>query len=1455
MSGTPDPSELIRRAVVARLGEWYGIAPEEITDERPFAELGLSSRDAVALAAELSVIVGARLPATLLWDSPTLGRLTAGVRELLAAPAEVLAPVRSGTDAPRADRTTPPIAVIGIGCRLPGGVGSPEAFWRLLTGQGDAVGTVPDGRWEPFTPPGAEETVAGISRHGAFLGGIDEIAGFDAEFFGIAPSEAVAMDPQQRMLLEVTRESLDHAAIPAGRLAGSRTGVYVGISGNEYAQLTTADLDRVDGWTPPGAALSIAANRLSYALDLRGPSLAIDTACSSSLVAIHQAVRGLATGEIDAALAAGVNLLLTPALTLGFQRTGALAADGRCKSFDASADGMVRGEGCAVVVLKRLADAERDGDRVLAVVRASAVNSDGRSNGLLAPNAEAQRALLAEAHLGLGPVTPAEVDYVEAHGTGTELGDPIEAAALGGALGRWRDPDRPLLIGSAKTNVGHLESAAGIVGFIKTVLALHHDEIPPQLHFSEPSPYIDFDALGLRVVTDSEPWPRYSGTATAGVSAFGFGGTNAHVVLQEYRPRRPVGRTAARQGEEAPAVVLLDAPNEARLREDAGELSAWLAGPGGRRRPVADLARTVTGRAGRGRHAAAAVARSTPELAEALAALAAGEPHPALVTGRPGAGSAAARGTVWVFSGYGSQWPGMGQRLLAAEPAFAEAVERLEPLLQRHAGLSLTEHLRPEAEFEVPSVVMPVIFGMQVALADLWRSYGLAPSAVVGHSMGEVAAAVVAGALDAETGTRVIATRSRLLDGLSGGAMAVIGLSEEGVRGMAPEPTSVQVAVHSSPEQCVVTGSAEDIERLVARVSAFGGLARPLASARGAGHSPQVEPLLGPFAERLGEIASTAPSCRFYSTVLEDPRAVPAFDTAYWSANLRRPVRFTQAVTAAAADGHRVFVEVSPHPTQLHPLTETLRAAGAEGALVLPTLRRGADDAVAFRSGLATLAVHGASLPPRALHPGARVADVPSPRWRHRRFWAGDAPGSAEAAGPAPPAAARAGMTTAERLRARVAEIMGYAPDSIAMDVPLTDLGLDSLMAARIMSAIADEFGTKLEPRLLLRQGTLAGVAELLDGPEPGPGQAAADRVLPRDAAERLVAHAWQSVTGGETPGAEDPLDLSGDELAARLAVALTEAGGIPVAAGELSPAAPGEPVTVASLADRVRPALEGHGAGPVRTLLTGGSRPAVFLAHPAGGTTAVYRPLVQRLRAAGADRPVFGLERRAELREVPERAAAYAALIRETAPEGGPWVLGGWSYGGLVAQEAARQMEAERPGSVGALVLIDTVLPLPAPRLTPLQEAERRFSAFAGYVERTYGRPLPLPYEQLAEMDDEEQIELVVKALEQAVELPPAVAEHQRTSYLDLRSGERHTPGRFTGRTLLYRATEPAPHTVRDTRYERADEDLGWAELCPDLTVAPLEGAHHLNLLDPPVVDRLADLLAGDLARDVGEG
>ncbi|MFF7131969.1 beta-ketoacyl synthase N-terminal-like domain-containing protein [Streptomyces sp. NPDC008196] len=1303
----------VRRLVAERVAGWTGAAAAEVPMDRPLADLGMSSRDAVVLAGELSRLAGRELPPTLLWEAATGEALVAHLCRT-AVPTAPAAPATRAT-------ASEPVAVIGVGCRLPGGVHGPADYWRLLTDGVDAIGRVPEDRWRDFTPFPPED----VPPYGGFL---DDIAGFDADFFRITPREAALMDPQQRILLEVVHEALAHAAVPAASLAGTATGVFVGVSAPEYGSLTGADPAAVDPWAPAGAALSVTAGRLAYVLDTRGPSMAVDTACSSSLVAVHHACVSLRTGESDTAIAAGVNVLLSPTVTMAFRRAGALAPDGRCKPFSPHADGIGRGEGCAAVLLKRLSDAERDGDRVLAVIRATAVNSDGRSNGLLAPNPAAQQALLADAYARAG-LTPAQVDYVEAHGTGTPLGDPIEAGALGAVLGADRDPDQPLLLGSVKSNLGHLESAAGIAGLVKTVLALHHDVIPPSLHCSEGSA---LDGTHLRVVTEGEPWPRYGGTAVAGVSGFGFGGTNAHAVLEEWRP----GVLPPRPAEEPGARLhLLSDVDEERLRDTAARLADWLRTAAAH---PADVARTLAGRAGRGSVRAAVVARDRAELADGLDALARGGSHGRVVTGERDLVGA---GPVWVFSGYGSQWAGMGRRLLAEEPAFAAAVQKLDA----ECGLALYDRLASGSELDRLEVAQPVLFGLQVALAELWRSHGVEPAAVIGHSLGEVAAAVCAGALDVSEGARIVAVRARLLSRLRGGAMAVVDLDDRELDVLDRDFPGVHVAVHSSPGQKVVTGEEPAVARLVRWLEGQGRAARSMRVV-GAGHSPQVEPLLAELTASLAEVRGRAPRVPVYSTVLDDPRGDCVFDAAHWAANLRRPVRLDRALAAAAADGRTAFVEISPHPVLGRAVTDNV-----PGALAIGTLRRGADGCADFLTQVGALYCAGGRLP----LPSGRVVDVPAPRWRHVRHWwtdgRGTAPakvrtqGGADVRVEAPEATQDTSVVA--RVCHHIAAVTGHPAGRVTPATAPADLGLDSLMAVRVRTALEREFAVELPLRDLLGAGT------------------------------------------------------------------------------------------VQELADRV-------GAGPVRPLRVTGDRPPLFLVHAAGGTTDVYRALAERL---GDERPVYGLERLEDAPTVTEKARRYAEAVTAVHPDG-PCLLGGWSFGGFVAQETARQLTAAGR-DVELVVLIDSVRPLPQPDRTPDDRLRAHFEGFARHVLDTYGVRLELPYDGLVAMDDDaKRIDTVLEILRASAEVPSAALAHQRSSYLDLRIGEAHRPGRHDGRVVLYRATEPAPHTVRDPAYERDDRALGWDEVCPGLTVVPVAG-HHLSLLDPPHVDEIAAHLGRELA------
>ncbi|MEV4053181.1 beta-ketoacyl synthase N-terminal-like domain-containing protein [Amycolatopsis sp. NPDC049688] len=1416
-----DPTtDTLCRWLLDTVAEHTGLRPEP---HHPLGDYGLSSRQAVGIAADLEERLGRRLPATLLWESPTIDHL---VRSLTGT---------EEPDVPRSTdrRRTDPVAVVGVGCRFPGADG-PGEFWELVRGGRDAVGTAPPGRWDADVAP--------------VLGGfLDDVAGFDAGHFGITPREAATMDPQQRMLLEVAWAALEDAGIAPTSLRGSRTGVFTGIATHDYGHLTMTG-GEPDLWTATGAAGSIAANRLSYVYDLRGPSMAVDTACSSSLVAVHHAVRALRDGDADLALAAGVNLMLLPGPTAAFAAAGLLAGDGRCKTFSAAADGIARAEGCGVVVLKRLADAEYDGDRVLAVIRASAVNSDGRSNGLAAPNPVAQQAMLREAYRGLDPST---VDYVEAHGTGTLLGDPIEARALGAVLGAGRGPGAPLLIGSVKTNIAHAEAAAGIAGLIKVVLAMKHGCLPPQLHFTAPNPHISFDELRLKVVTEATPWPRHAGRAIAGVSAFGFGGTNAHVVLEEpatgtpcrdageveYGRRAPgehrrssgartaktaggeprangTGREAATLPDAGVRITVLSARTRDRLAERAAQLAAWVDSPTGRCSPLADVAHTLHRRDNGDPHRAALVAAGHSELAELLRAVAAGrDPLPAgAVTGTAVAGE----GPVFVFSGHGSQWPGMGRRLLAAEPAFAAQVDKLGDPFTEHTGRSLRA-LLTGGPHDLAETQL-AIFGMQVALATRWEAFGVRPAAVLGHSLGSAAAAVVSGALTADEAVHLVATRARLLGTLGdGGAMAAVELSP----GDLARHPGVQLAVDSAPGQLTVAGEAAVLDGLVAELTAAGRSARRLPVGV-AGHSAGVEPVLGALRDALAELGGRRPLVPWYDTVLTDPRELPDFDAGYWAAHLRRPVRFRQAVTAAAADGHRVFAEVSPHPILRGSLSRTLEAAGIADAVVTGTVRRGQDEVHAFGAAAATLYCAGTRITLAGPDDGARLADVPPMPWRHERHWYTETGPRPEQPRPATTPAPAAG---AGRLTEIVAAIMGLSPDRLDPATPLVDLGLDSLMANRIREAVRRELGTEPDTAAVLRGATLADLNRDL-----------APRGRAWDAADRLVLRLWREHTGAEAAGPH--VRLAGSEHLARLlADGLTAELGTPIDPAELL-----AHDSLAAIADVARAVLDTREErGPVHVLKAGDAGTApLLLFHPGGSTCTVYRPLLDRLPAGV---PCVGFER-VPGASIEERVDRLLPLVRARRPHG-PYRLAGWSFGGALAYGVAARL-ADEGEPVELVALIDTMLPLPEPDLDPRASSARRFLRFTGYVEGTYGRTVRLGHDELALLPEEEQIELTMRRVAEAGLLSPGVLRHQQQSFEDTLAAERGTPRPYAGRVVLYRATEPyAAGLAMEPRYSRTDLAAGWADLCPRLEIVPVP-AHHLSVVDPPHVDVVARHLAG---------
>jgi phthiocerol/phenolphthiocerol synthesis type-I polyketide synthase A len=782
MTATSSAAEL-RRWLVDYLIANIGCDAGDIDLDAAFSDLGVGSRDAVVLSGELAELLGRAVSPVEFWQHPTINSL---IEHLTKPESEIQTETAGSAIGSWAGE---PIAVIGMGCRFPGDIHGPEAFWQFLGEGRSAVGEVPPDRWAPFDDgsPEVAAALSGTTRWGSFLAEIDA---FDAEFFEISPREAAKIDPQQRLLLEVAYEALEHAGIRADSLRRTQTGVFAGACAGEYGYLASTDLSQVDAWSGTGGALSIIANRISYFLDLRGPSVTVDTACSSALVAVHLACQSLRTGDSNLAIAAGVNLLLSPVITRSFDQAEAMSPTGQCHVFDASADGFVRGEGCGVVVLKRLTDALRDGDPVLAVVRGSAVNQDGRSNGLMAPNPAAQMAVLRAACSNAG-VLPTEVDYVEAHATGTLLGDPIEARALGTVLGRARPQSAPLLIGSVKSSLGHLDAAAGIASFIKAVLAVQRRHIPANLNFRTPNPHIPFADLHLKVIDKPTDWPATGRPRRAGVSSFGFGGTNAHVVLEQGPDPVPVAPGSGG----AVTKLVVSGKTDERVASTAGVLAQWLDGAGAGV-ALAEVAHTLNHH--RARHAkfATVTAFDREQAVAGLRALAAGRS----ADGSDGSDGVVAPhqgacrpGTVFVYPGHGSQWAGMGRQLLADEPAFAAAVADLEPVFVEQVGFSLRQVLAAGESLGGIDRSQPVLVGMQLALTELWRSYGVQPDVVIGYSTGEVAAAVVAGALSRADGLRVIATRSRLMAGLSGEAATALPELRTALADLAPQPPTIPV--------------------------------------------------------------------------------------------------------------------------------------------------------------------------------------------------------------------------------------------------------------------------------------------------------------------------------------------------------------------------------------------------------------------------------------------------------------------------------------------------------------------------------------------------------------------------------------------------------------------------------------------------------------------------------------
>ena len=980
-SGARQP--LLLSHVQRELQQILGLAQPPDADVG-FFDLGMDSLMAVELRNRLQQQLGKAYTVsnTLAFDYPTVNKLVEHLADKLGT-----LPQAKPKQVPLMRRPvdTDAVAIVGLACRFPG-ASDKEAYWQLLQNHGDAITEVPSERWDidAYYDPDPDTPGKMTTRYGGFIEGIDQ---FDAAFFGISPREAIELDPQQRLLLELSWQALEDAGIAPATLAGSRTGVYIGISSSDYGQLIARGGERAIGqYMGTGISHSAAVGRISYILGLEGPSIAIDTACSSSLVALHQASRGLLNGDCELTLVGGVNAILTPELTLYFSRGRFMAPDGRCKTFDAAADGYVRGEGCGMVVLKRLSDAERDGDRIYAVVRGSAVNQDGASGGLTVPNGPSQQRVIEES-LTAANLDPSEVAYVEAHGTGTSLGDPIEIQALHNVLGVAHSQDHPLLVGSVKTNIGHLEAAAGIAGVIKVVLSMQQGTIPSQLHFKTPSPQISWDDINIQVVDESQSWPE--GRRIAGVSGFAFQGTNAHVVLEGYESQLVTVSSPDTVGLEEKGVkrgghlLPLSGKTEAAVRELAGEYLDWLS-----HHDEVNLANVCfTAATGRSHfeHRAAVLVETTDQLHKSLQQLVAGDREVGHCYQRPQ--------EAFLFTGQGSQYAGMGRQLYETQPVFQKTLDQCAQLLNAYLDKPLLELLYPREEEESlldqTVYTQPVLFAIEYALARLWQSWGIAPDVVMGHSVGEYVAACVAGVFSLEEGLKLIAARGQLMQQLpADGAMVSVMASEERVRSLLSSDieTTVSIAAINGPESMVLSGATEALESIVNQLESAE-IKTTFLQVSHAFHSPLMEPMLAEFEQVARQISYSPPKLKLISNVTGQVATDEIATPKYWCRHILSPVNFAAGMETLHQQGCEIFLECGPKPVLLGMGRQCLPE---EIGVWLPSLRPGQGDWQQMLTSLGELYVRGVKVDWVSFdkdYPQRRKVALPIYPFQRQRYW------------------------------------------------------------------------------------------------------------------------------------------------------------------------------------------------------------------------------------------------------------------------------------------------------------------------------------------------------------------------------------------------------------------------------------------------------------------------------------
>lgn len=1087
--------------------------PNEVSLDVPIIDLGLKSIDVLAIPVDLGDRFGFCIPDLAVWDNPSANDLIDSLLNQRSADS-----LRESHG--HADRNTQgrgsinePVAVIGVGCRFPGDIDGPERLWDFLTEKKCAITAYPD---RGFTNAGT------FAESGGFL---KDVAGFDNRFFDIPPDEALRMDPQQRLLLEVSWEALEHAGIIPESLRLSRTGVFVGVSSTDYVRLVSASAQQKSTiWDNTGGSSSIIANRISYFLDIQGPSIVIDTACSSSLVAVHLACRSLSTWDCDIALVGGTNVLISPEPWGGFREAGILSQTGCCHAFDKSADGMVRGEGCGVIVLQRLSDARLEGRRILAILTGSAVNQDGKSNGIMAPNPSAQIGVLENACKS-ARVDPLEIGYVEAHGTGTSLGDRIEAHALGMVFGRKRPGSGPLMIGSIKPNIGHLEGAAGIAGLIKAVLMVERGSLLPSGGFTEPNPAIPFTELGLRVVDELQEWPVVAGRPRrAGVSSFGFGGTNAHVIVEE---AGSVGADTvsgrADVGGSGGGVVawVISGKTASALAAQAGRLGRYV-----RARPaldVVDVGYSLVSTRSVFDHRAVVVGQTRDELLAGLAGVVAGRPEAGVVCG---VGKPAGK-TAFVFAGQGSQWLGMGSELYAAYPVFAEALDAVVDELDRHLRYPLRDVIwgHDQDLLNTTEFAQPALFAVEVALYRLLMSWGVRPGLVLGHSVGELAAAHVAGALCLPDAAMLVAARGRLMQALpAGGAMFAVQAREDEVAPMLGH--DVSIAAVNGPASVVISGAHDAVSAIADRLRGQGRRVHRLAVSH-AFHSALMEPMIAEFTAVAAELSVGLPTIPVISNVTGQLVADDFASADYWARHIRAVVRFGDSVRSAHCAGASRFIEVGPGGG----LTSLIEASLADAQIVsVPTLRKDRPEPVSVMTAAAQGFVSGMGLDWASVFSGYRPkrVELPTYAFQHQKFWLAPAPsvsdptaagqigasdGGAELLASSGFAARLAGRSADEQLAAAIEVVCEHAAAVLGRDgaagldagQAFADSGFNSLSAVELRNRLTAVTAVTLPATAIFDHPTPTELAQYLITQIDGHGSSAAAAANPAERIDALT--------------------------------------------------------------------------------------------------------------------------------------------------------------------------------------------------------------------------------------------------------------------------------------------------------------------------------------------------------------